>query len=167
MIGWGRFHSARATTAAVPLAGAVDIVPLSPPRCRPGCSRSGRPMTFTGVSAVQTGRTGRFLLAVRSHRAMVRRPYRPEALIPCGTGRAAGAGLVAPTGRKLGGGAPCRTGRTFPGGPTLPTGRRFRPVSSRPYRSEGGPRRAGHGAVPSVHMCRPRSSWWFWWSQHN
>jgi hypothetical protein len=167
MIGWWRFHSSRATAATAPLAGAVDIAPSSPHRCSSGCRLSGRPTGFTGISAVYKGRAGHFFLAARPRGAGARRPYRPETLIPRCTGRAAGAGLVAPTGRTFRGDGLCSTGRTFPDGPNLPAVRRFRPVLSRPYRWERGLRRAGHGAVPAVHVCRPRPSCSSWWPLHN
>ena len=138
MIGWGRFDSSRATDAAVPLAGAVDVVSLSPHRFCLGCRRSGRSMSFTGLSAVPTDRAAPSFLAGRSHRALARRLCRAEAPILRRTGRSADAGLVPRTGRTPGDNGQGTAGRTFLGGAAVSTGRRIRPISSRPYRTVGG-----------------------------
>ena len=163
----GRRHSTRATGATAPLAIAVDVSSLWPHRFFPVRRWSARPMPFTGLSAVRTGRAARPFLAIRSHRAFARWRYRAEALIPRRTGQPADLGLVSQTGREPGDDGRGTAGRTIPGGPVLSTGRLSRPIPSWPYRVVGGLLRTGHRVVPVVLECRSRSSRWFWWTQYN
>jgi hypothetical protein len=137
MIDWRRCCGNRATGTVVPPAAAVEVVSLSPHRFCPGSDRSTRPMSFTGPSAVRTGRAAPSFLAARSHRAFARKPYRSEALVPSRSGRSAGTGQVSRTGRTPRGDDWGTTDRTLPGGPVLSTGRGFRPISCRPYRTAG------------------------------